>query len=777
MILQVCFFLTAIQDTAISQGGTPVGNNNMKKQFNPPGLPMEPFCIARDKVNGYLLAGDYVLPENSSFESGTTGLIRIDENGCVIWSKSMMPNEEEVIQSIISTSDTGFLVSAFPFQSESANYPKPLLVFKLDKGGNVQWARSYGSGATVSNYLSSIVETDDKGFVLEIGSFPDGGSPAYLSIIKTDPQGIVVWGHELAMESNALYNIGSVVEKNGFIYATGSMYATVAPFPLLRSFLTQMNKSTGQTIWSKQNDPGQPPVSFTDLHNYKNGLLINSFTGNLLNDLIYTDNDGNAITSRMVNNPYGSLDGKGNILVAPDNAVYFYQYSGSSNGPYKNICMRIDSNWQISWQHDFYLQDSGFGAFSAWNQVAPAPINGMAAIGSGMAADGLKTISFYKLDSTGGVCGSGNSGLTISTVPHSLIPMTWITDAVLSIDTTNLTQYLQPLTMESHLFCPKYLSGCDFLKLEGPSVLCQLADTVRYVLDSDPSCPDPITWSYDSTNISIVSKSSGGLEVNFKTPGSYTIKAVKHGCNTWADSILVSVGTAISRTHLPMDTSLCSGSSLVLDAGAGFGSYLWQDGSNGETISVSTPGTYWVTVTGKEGCIITDTSTINSIDPLPANFLPGDTVICAYAPLQVQTLQPYSSYLWSTGDTASSLQVKTPGVYTLQVVDKFGCKGDDTIRVVTKDCPYGIYFPNAFTPNSGHNEVFRPVVIGYPVVYHFSIYNRWGQRIFDTTDPNKGWDGRIGGHDMETGTYVWACAYQFAGDKKVNMTGNFTLIH
>jgi len=786
MILPVFIFLS-LPDTCLAQAGfspdqdtVSVGNSNMKKQFNPPGLPMEPFCIAADKLNGYLLAGVYILPENSSFQPGTTGLIRIDENGCVIWSKSMMPNEEEVIQSIISTSDTGFLVSAFPFQSETVNYPKPLLVFKLDKGGNVQWARTYGSGATVSNYLSSIVETDDKGFVLEIGSFPDGGSPSYLSIIKIDPQGNVVWGHELAMESDALYNIGGIIEKNGFIYATGSIYGTVAPFPLLRSFLTQMNMSTGQTIWTKQNDPGQPALSFTDLHPYKNGLLINSFTGDLVSDLIYTDNDGNAITSSRINNPYGSLDGRGNILVAPDNAVYFHQYSGPSNGPYKNICMRIDSNWQISWQHDFYSQDSGytdFTAFTTWNQVAPAPMNGMAAIGSGMAVNGLKTIGIFKLDSTGGVCSSGNSGLTISTVPHSLTPMTWNTDAVISIDATNLTQYLQSLTMESHLFCPKYMSGCDLLKLEGPSVLCQLGDTATYILQSDPSCPDPITWSYDSANISILSKSSRGLEVNFKTAGSYTIKAEKNGCNTRADSILVSVGNAISRTHLPVDTTLCFGFSMVLDAGAGYSSYLWQDGSDRETIRVSTPGTYWVTVTSQEGCISTDTSTIDSIAPLPTNFLPGDTVICTYAPLLVQALQTYSSYLWNTGDTASSLQVKTPGVYTLQVVDQYGCKGKDTIRVGTKDCPYGIYFPNAFTPNSGHNDVFRPVVIGYPIVYHFSIYNRWGQRIFDTTDPNKGWDGRIGGHDMDTGTYVWVCTYQFAGDRKNNGKGNFILIH
>jgi gliding motility-associated-like protein len=758
----------------ILEGTASGGNSNMKKQFSATGYPLVPFCIARDRSNGYLIAGDYELPVTSTFESRTTGLIRIDENGCVLWSSSMMPYEEEVIQSIISTSDTGYLVSAFPFQAEFANYPKPLLVFKLDKSGNVQWENSYGSGNSVTNYLSSIYETDDKGFIIESGSIPSGVAPSYLSIIKIDPRGNVTWGHMLSMENDAVYNIGGIIEKDGFIYATGSIYENTSPFQFIRSFLTQMNMSSGQTNWTVQNDPGQPGLSFTDLHAYKNGLLINSYAGNLLNYLIYTDDNGNMLSSTRINNPYGSLSAKGNIQVAPDNGLYFHQFSGPSMGPYKDILMRLDSNQLISWQHDFYLPDS---SFIGLNQLTSDPINGMAAIGNGTGVDGLKAISFLKLDSTGGVCSSGNSSLTISTVSQSLVPMTWITDAVISIDAIKLTQYLQPLAIGSHLFCPRYISGCDLLKLEGPRVLCQLNDTARYILHSDPSCPDPITWSYDSGNISIISKSSSGLVVNFKTPGSYTIKAEKSACNTWADSIQVLVGNAISRTHLPQDTTLCSGSSLVLDAGVGYSSYLWQDGSNRQTISVSTPGTYWVTVTGQEGCISTDTSTIDSIAPLPTNFLPGDTVICAYAPLQVQALQSYSSYLWNTGETASSIKVKTPGVYTLQVVDKFGCKGEDTIQVATKDCPYGIYFPNAFTPNNGHNEVFRPVVIGYPIVYHFGIYNRWGQRIFDTTDPNKGWDGRIGGHDMDTGTYIWICTYQFPGDKKYDSKGYFTLIH
>jgi len=107
-----------------------------------------------------------------------------------------------------------------------------------------------------------------------------------------DPQGKVSWGHKLSMESDAVYNIGGIIEKNGFLYTTGSVYTATPPFQVLRSFLTKMDLRSGQTIWTKQNDPGQPALSFTDLHDYKDGLLINSFTGNLLNDLIYTDNDG-----------------------------------------------------------------------------------------------------------------------------------------------------------------------------------------------------------------------------------------------------------------------------------------------------------------------------------------------------------------------------------------------------------------------------------------------------------------------------------------------------
>jgi len=760
-------------DTAYSYiiwNGNAGTNGIMKKQFNPSGMAIEPFCMASDKANGYLLAGAYFPPAPDNLKSKTTCLIRIDEKGCVIWSKTMITGQEEVIQSIIASSDTGFLVSAFPYQSQTDNYPNSLIVFKLDKQGNIEWAHSYNNGTSVSNYLSAICETDDKGFVLESGSFPANGNPSFISIIKIDKRGVFTWGRQLAMENDALYNVGGILEKNGFIYASGSMYTSSAPFGLLRSFLTRLDLNTGQTIWTKQSDPQQAGLSFTDIHIYKTGLLLNSFTSDLLNNLIFMGDNGNPITAAVVNNPYGSLNGRSNILLTPDGALYIHQPSGSPITGRRDIIMRLDNNMQILWQHDFYSQDL---RFDSWYQMSPAPDYGMSAIGSGIAASGLMAITFLKLDSSGTNCSSGESELNISATNPSLIPMTWNRNAGLSMRVTDL----QPLTMESRLFCPGYLNGCDLLKLDGPRMICQPGESAMYILHKDPSCPDPITWSYDSSDISVPSKNPAGMVMRFAKTGTYKIKVKRNSCVVLEDSITVVVGNNPSGLTLPRDTTLCSGNDLILNAGSGYNSYQWQDGSDRQSIRVSATGTYWVRLEDRNGCMHTDTTFISKIVPLPSDFLPADTAICSYAPLLIQSRQVYSSYLWNTGETGAAVQIKDQGVYILRVVDKNGCEAADTIRVIIKNCPYGIYFPNAFTPNKdGYNDLFRPVVIGYPVKYRFSIYNRWGQCLFNTSDPKMGWDGTLSGADQETGTYAWICAYQFGGEKENRAEGSFVLV-
>ena len=64
--------------------------------------------------------------------------------------------------------------------------------------------------------------------------------------------------------------------------------------------------------------------------------------------------------------------------------------------------------------------------------------------------------------------------------------------------------------------------------------------------------------------------------------------------------------------------------------------------------------------------------------------------------------------------------------------------------------------PNAFTPNGdSHNDVFRIPPDTYLNLREFSIFNRWGNKIFTTTDITKGWDGYTNGLPCENGTYVY----------------------
>lgn len=689
------------------------------------------------------------------------------------WAKTMTSGQEEVIQSIISTSDSGFLISAFPFQSQQDNYPTYLNVFKLDNSGNIVWAHSFSNGGGVINYYTSLCETSDGGFAMEIGSFPISGYSSSIFAVKIDRSGRFVWGRKLSVENNAYYNIGGIVEKDNFLYATGSVYQASAPFDIIRSFFIKLDGITGQVIWSKKNDPLNAPLTFTDIHNYKDGLVINSFSQGMTNDLIFLDYDGNTGSSILINNPYGSLNGKENIIVSPDNGIYFQQPSGVSPLSHEDIIMRLDSNKQISWQFDFSSKDSNF---SGWNQLATAPVNGIAGIGRGIMSNGYNTLTFLKLDSIGKSCNSGETNLQLQPNFISLVPMTWNINSDFSLTINDFPLSLNDMTIEARLFCPKYLSGCDLLKLQGPMRICNVGDTARYIIHADPLCPDPVEWSFDSGNIMVLSSDKSWLDLKFIRAGNFVLKVEKNGCNKVTDSIIVTVGEPEAQIKLPGDTVLCEGLTMKLDAGTGYFNYLWQDGSEKQILEIADSGTYWVSFTDQSGCTSTDTVRVGS-GKLPGAFLPPDTTICMGEFLDLRPLQSFETYRWSTGENSNSIQIENAANYTLQVVDKNGCAGNDTISVKTKSCPVKIFFPNAFTPNEdGLNDNFKPVILASPIFYQFMIYNRWGQMIFKTSDPSKGWDGSIGNIKQESGAYVWKCTYQFSGGKKNVISGTVVLL-
>lgn len=93
--------------------------------------------------------------------------------------------------------------------------------------------------------------------------------------------------------------------------------------------------------------------------------------------------------------------------------------------------------------------------------------------------------------------------------------------------------------------------------------------------------------------------------------------------------------------------------------------------------------------------------------------------------------------------------------YTVTATDANGCKSTAqvTVKVIQNA---DIFVPNAFTPNGdGRNDVLRAIPVGVRKFKFFAVYNRWGHRVFYTTDPRNGWDGRVGGSLQDISGFVW----------------------
>jgi gliding motility-associated-like protein len=89
-----------------------------------------------------------------------------------------------------------------------------------------------------------------------------------------------------------------------------------------------------------------------------------------------------------------------------------------------------------------------------------------------------------------------------------------------------------------------------------------------------------------------------------------------------------------------------------------------------------------------------------------------------------------------------------------------------------------VFVPNAFTPNgSGLNDLFMPSTGFVDIVdYNFAVFNRWGEKMFETNDVRGAWDGRYAGHKCEEGVYVWVLTFKTAAGQYIDMKGIVSLI-
>ncbi len=173
--------------------------------------------------------------------------------------------------------------------------------------------------------------------------------------------------------------------------------------------------------------------------------------------------------------------------------------------------------------------------------------------------------------------------------------------------------------------------------------------------------------------------------------GQYIVTVTNSlGCAAY-DTVTVDVFSA-SSVDISGKLAICEGEVTVLDAGNGFATYLWSDGSKGQTITASTSGTYFVTVTNSDGCTGEDAvEVVESQNPVPN--ITGDASLCTG---EITTLDPgsgFSAYLWSGNQSSPVINVSTSGTYSVTVTNGAGCTGTDAFDVTV--------FPNPIPDITG----------------------------------------------------------------------------
>lgn len=203
--------------------------------------------------------------------------------------------------------------------------------------------------------------------------------------------------------------------------------------------------------------------------------------------------------------------------------------------------------------------------------------------------------------------------------------------------------------------------------------------------------------------------------------------------------------------------------------------YAWLT-SDGQTSTLSDPlftftepGSYSIrlTLNSNTACNLMDTLTrFIEVRDQPDLQLPADTCICESDELLLQANVPGNVFAWTGPDgtaTTSEFAATSTGQYTLQLTDSYGCEAADSMLITVSEC-FG-KLPNVITPNGdGVNDALQPLQQPQPD-YEMTVFNRWGQAVFRTTNALVGWNGlnQQTGQLVEGGNYVVSLKANFCG--------------
>ena len=242
--------------------------------------------------------------------------------------------------------------------------------------------------------------------------------------------------------------------------------------------------------------------------------------------------------------------------------------------------------------------------------------------------------------------------------------------------------------------------------------------------------------------------------------------------------------------------SLCSGGTLKLQVNAATNNatYNWYNGT--QLIGTTADNFFNATLSGSYSALIknnatgcestSDATTVNMIPP-PVIFAGNDTILATGQPYRLHAFEVsmlgVNRYEWSPATGLDNPGIASPvatlfadQLYTVKGIHPLGCYGTATIKFKVYKGP-AMYVPGAFSPNGdGNNELLKCFAVGLQSFKYFDIYNRGGERVFRTTNPNTGWDGFYKGTPVDPGTFVWVAEGVDYNGKPMLQKGTVVLV-
>lgn len=241
----------------------------------------------------------------------------------------------------------------------------------------------------------------------------------------------------------------------------------------------------------------------------------------------------------------------------------------------------------------------------------------------------------------------------------------------------------------------------------------------------------------------------------FSEPGKYTVTATLYHLVTQTVLTEEIQILPLPNVDLGDDRTICEGDTAVFQVGSNFTSYLWQQNPQFQSpvYKTSDEGAVWVEVTNV--CGSDSDTTFVYVQPLPEVELGSDTVMKYETIIALDGGYGHDWVVWQDGSDTPDFIVDYPGTYWVDVYDEFACKSSDTITI--EPIPFKIYVPTAFSPNGDNlnDEFFIQTTYAADFEYEMMIFNRWGELLFNSKDPEEVWDGTFEGNPCPMEVYVW----------------------